>query len=96
MTHPRYFLFGLIRVPMYEYYWGYTAAQIELASIDAPYVAYKAKEKKSGIDPDYNREKANRDYKKWEERRKKRKFKLDDFLNTNKADNVGETKEKDA
>ena len=81
---------------MYEYYWGYTAAQIELASIDAPYVAYKAKDKPKGIDPNYNREKAKRDYERWLERKKNRKFRLDDFLKTKNADDVGETAEKDA
>jgi hypothetical protein len=39
---PRDFLFGLIRVPMWDYYWGLTAAQVELLTIDQPIVVYKA------------------------------------------------------
>ena len=39
---PRYFLFGFIEVPMWDYYWGLTAAQVELLTIDQPIVVYKA------------------------------------------------------
>ena len=38
---PRDFCFGLIRVPMWDYYWGLTAAQVELLTIDQPIVVYK-------------------------------------------------------
>lgn len=38
---PRYFLFGLWRVQMYEYYWGHTAAQIDLIDFDQPITVYK-------------------------------------------------------
>lgn len=35
---------------MYNYYWGYTAAQIELAIVDGPVVVYK-KDKKEKVKP---------------------------------------------
>ena len=49
---PRYFFFGLVRVQMYEYYWGHTAAQIELIDADAPMICYKKHEgSRSGLKP---------------------------------------------
>lgn len=33
-------------VPMYDYWWGLTAAQVDLLSIDAPMVAYKHEQKR--------------------------------------------------
>ncbi len=41
---PRDFFFGMIRVPMWDYYWGFTAAQIELLTIDQPIIVYKRDE----------------------------------------------------
>lgn len=83
---------------MYEYYWGYTAAQIELASADAPMVAYKKREKtKEEKLKGYTREKAERDYQRWLERKKKRKFDLQTFLGTgdlSKAQSVSESRNK--
>ena len=43
MMQPRYFFFGLYRVPMWEYMCGMTAAQIELMSIDKPLTLYGKK-----------------------------------------------------
>ena len=43
MMQPRYFFFGLYRVPMWEYMCGMTAAQIELMSIDKPITLYGKK-----------------------------------------------------
>lgn len=40
---PRYFFFGLYRVPMWEYMCGMTIAQIELLSVDKPLVLYGKK-----------------------------------------------------
>lgn len=82
MSHPRYFLFGLVRVPAYEYYWGYTIAQIELASSDAPFVAYKAKDKLKPGDPGFKSDpdKIRRDYDRWLERKKKRTVRPEDFI----------------
>lgn len=66
---------------MWEYYWGYTSAQIELASIDAPMVAYKKREKtKEEKLNGYTRDKAKRDYERWLERKKNRKTSLQTFL----------------
>ena len=70
---PRDFLFGLVRVPMWDYYWGLTAAQIELLTVDQPIVVYK-KEKKEApwkdgkVSEDY----ADKQYRKWLERKKQR------------------------
>lgn len=70
---PRYFLFGTVEVPMWDYYWGLTAAQVELLTIDQPIVVYK-KEKKDApwkdgkVSEDY----ANKQYRKWLERKKQR------------------------
>ena len=71
---PRDFLFGLIRVPMWDYYWGLTAAQVELLTIDQPIVVYKADKdndkpwKKGTVSETY----ANKQYQKWLEKKKKR------------------------
>lgn len=71
---PRDFCFGLIRVPMWDYYWGLTAAQIELLVIDQPIVVYKADEdndkpwKKGTVSGSY----AKNQYEKWLEKKKKR------------------------
>jgi hypothetical protein len=43
MMQPRYFFFGLYRVPMWEYMCGMTAAQIELMSIDKALTLYGKK-----------------------------------------------------
>ena len=71
---PRDLCFGLIRVPMWDYYWGLTAAQIELLTIDQPIVVYKKDEdndkpwKKGTVSEGY----ANKQYQKWLEKKKKR------------------------
>lgn len=71
---PRDFCFGLIRVPMWDYYWGLTAAQVELLTIDQPIVVYKADKdndkpwKKGTVSEGY----ANKQYQKWLEKKKKR------------------------
>ena len=70
---PRDFLFGLIRVPMWDYYWGLTAAQVELLSIDQPIVVYKADKdndkpwKKGQVSGGY----AKSQYQKWLEKKKR-------------------------
>lgn len=71
---PRDFLFGLIRVPMWDYYWGLTAAQVELLTIDQPIVVYKKDDdndkpwKKGTVSESY----ANKQYQQWLEKKKKR------------------------
>lgn len=55
-------------------------------NIDAPFVAYKKQEKtKEERMKSYTRDKAKRDYDKWLERKKNRKFNLSTFLGTGKA-----------
>lgn len=38
---PRLFLFGLVRVPRWDYDWGYTSAQISLMALDTPITVYR-------------------------------------------------------
>lgn len=87
---PRYFFFGLFRVPMYEYYWGHTAAQIELIDIDAPMVCYKKHDPNEGKKPGDkgykpDAKKLEASVEKWKRRkaaREARGFRLDTFLQT--------------
>lgn len=71
---PRYFLFGLIEVPFWEYRSGLTVAQIELLIADVPIVVYKKDEdndkpwKKGTVSESY----ANKQYQKWLEGKKRR------------------------
>lgn len=67
---------------MWEYRWGHTKAQVELLSADAPFVAYKAKEKPKPGDPGYKADpdKTQRDYERWLEKKKSRKVGLNTFL----------------
>ena len=68
------FFFGLHTVCDWEWLWGRTAAQIELRTIDQPIVVYKKdKDKKKPweegtVSEDY----ANKQYRKWLERKKQR------------------------
>ena len=72
----------MIRVPTWEYSWGHTKAQVELMSIDAPFVAYKKREKPKPGQPGYKADpdKIQRDYEKWLERKKRRKVNMETFL----------------
>ena len=87
---PRYFLFGFVRVQMYEYYWGHTAAQIQLIDIDQPLTVYKRHDSSSGLKPGDkgykpNAKKLDEAVERWKKRkaeREKRGFKLDQFLRT--------------
>lgn len=70
---------------MYDYYWVYTSAQIELMNADAPFIAYKKRDKKDEENPSENggeptKESCEETVRKWQERRKKRRFKVQDFL----------------
>jgi len=70
---PRDFLFGLVRVPMWDYYWGLTAAQVELLTIDQPIVVYKAeKDNTPWKDGKATESYAKSQYQKWLEKKKKR------------------------
>jgi hypothetical protein len=59
---------------MWDYYWGLTAAQVELLTIDQPIVVYKADKdndkpwKKGTVSGSY----AKNQYQKWLEKKKKR------------------------
>lgn len=85
LVMPRY-IFGLWRVSMYEYYWGHTAAQIQLMIVDAPLTVYQArKDKPKPGEKGFTRtaEQAAREYDRWKKRQeeeKKRGVKID--LNT--------------
>lgn len=72
---------------MYGYYWGFSAAKIELIFGDCPLTVYKKREddhKPRPGDPNYkpDEEKLRRSVEKWKERKKKRKFDLKHFLAT--------------
>lgn len=91
---PRDFFFGLIRVPMWDYYWGLTAAQVELLTIDQPIVVYKADKdndkpwKKGTVSENY----AQKQYQKWLEKKKQREAEgkdLDDVLNNGRRVDFG-------
>lgn len=41
----RDYFFGLFRVKAWDYWWGYTAAQLELMVVDAPLVVYDTDKK---------------------------------------------------
>ncbi len=87
---PRYFFFGLVRVQMYEWYWGHTAAQIQLIDIDQPITLYKKSDPNSGLKPGDkgwkpNAKKLEEAVERWKKRkaeREKRGFKLDSLLRT--------------
>jgi hypothetical protein len=78
---PRDFCFGLIRVPMWDYYWGLTAAQVELLVIDQPIVVFKKDEdndkpwKNGKVSESY----AKNQYQKWLEKKKKREAEGNDL-----------------
>ena len=94
---PRYFFFGLVRVQMYEWYWGHTAAQIQLIDIDQPITLYKKSDPNSGLKPGDkgwkpNAKKLEEAVERWKKRkaeREKRGFKLDSFLRTGEKVPVG-------
>lgn len=84
---------------MWEYDWGHTKAQVELLVADAPFVAYKKRDKPKPGEPGYKSdpEKIQRDYERWLERKKARKVNLNNFLggsqnNNTKKDNQNGTK----
>lgn len=97
---PRYFFFGMYRIPMYEYYWGHTAAQIELIDVDAPMICYK----KHDDDTKNNLKPGDKGYKpnakklestvdRWKKRkaaREARGFKLGHFLATGEKEPMEE------
>lgn len=62
-------------------------------SIDAPFVAYKKRDKPKPGDPGYKSdpEKIQRDYERWLERKKKRKVSLETFLGGGQGNNKNNT-----
>jgi hypothetical protein len=100
---PRYFFFGLVRVQMYEYYWGHTAAQIQLIDIDQPITVYKMRDPNEGLKPGDkgwkpNAKKLEDSVARWKKRkaeREKRGFRLDKLLQTGEkvpvTDNTAQT-----
>lgn len=80
---------GLVKVPMYGYYWVHTSAQIDLIAIDAPIVVYNRK--KDG-EAKHTKKEMEDVMAKWEAKRKKlgkdtdfsvgTKLDLNEFLRT--------------
>lgn len=61
---------------MYDYHWVYTSAQIELMNADAPFIAYKKRDKKDEGNPsdggtEPTKESCEETVRKWQERRKR-------------------------
>ena len=74
---PRYFLFGLVRVQMYEWYWGHTAAQIQLIDIDRPLTVNKRRDTNEGLKPGDkgwkpNAKKLEKSVERWKKRKAER------------------------
>ncbi len=71
---PRDYFCGLVRIPLYDYYWGLTAAQVELLSVDQPIVVWKKEKEKEKPWKDGKVEEgyAERQYRKWLEKKKQR------------------------
>ena len=72
---PLVLLGGLIRVPMYGYYWVHSSAQIDLIAIDAPMVVY---DRKKDGEVKHTRKEMNDVMAKWRAKREA-KGKSDDF-----------------
>lgn len=94
---PRYLLFGLVRVPMYEYYYGMTIAQIQILDIDQPLTLYKRHDPNDGKKPGdkgyvYDSKKLHATSEKWKrgkEEREKRGFNLRHLLQTGEMKPIG-------
>lgn len=71
---------------MYEYRTVYTIAQLELMNIDAPLTCYKARERDKNTPP--TAEELNETVRAWKERKKKRKWKMDDLLKQAAKENI--------
>ncbi len=83
---PRY-IFGLWRVPMYEYYWGHTRAQIALIVADQPITVFKKHDQpkpgKPGHKPDARKlREATEKWKRRKAEREKNGFSLRKLLST--------------
>lgn len=86
---PLVLLGGLIRVPMYGYYWVHSSAQIDLIAIDAPMVVY---DRKKDGEAKHTRKEMNDVMAKWKAKREAQgksddfsvgtKLNLNDFLRT--------------
>ena len=63
---------------MYEYRTVYTIAQLALMNIDAPLTCYKARERDKNTPP--TAEELNETVRSWKERKKKRKWKMEDLF----------------
>lgn len=72
---------------MWGYYWGFSAAKIELILGDAPLTVYKRREDEQQLkpgDPGYkpDEEKLNRAVEKWKKRKRQRGFDMKHYLAT--------------
>lgn len=94
---PRYFFFGMIEVPMWEYRCGLTIAQVELLTIDTPIVVYRRDDsgKPKPGEKGFARtaDQAQAAYKKWKERQERekksgKKVNLEAFLSTGKKEEI--------
>lgn len=89
MMHPLLLMGGLVKVPMYGYYWVHTSAQIDLMAIDVPVVNYK---RSNDGEVKHTKKEMDNVMAKWEAKRKKMgksadfsvgtKLDLNEFLRT--------------
>lgn len=68
MLADRDFFFGLYRVKAWDYWWGYTSAQIELMVTDAPLVVYDTDKKDDKGFKKATRKSVSEARKQWEEK----------------------------
>lgn len=76
----RSFFFGFVVIKGYDYWWGYTAAQIELMCADVPVVNYGEKKKFGKV----SNERYNEVLQNWNDEKQGKKnsnIKLTDILN---------------
>lgn len=75
---------GLVRVPMYGYYWVHSSVQIDLMAIDTPMVSYNRKKDNGG---NHTKKEMDDMLAKWEAKRKAQgkstSFKVEEKVNMN-------------
>lgn len=86
------FLFGLIKIPMYSFYWVYTSAQLDLLAYDTPIVVY---DKVKTGEETHSKKEMDELTRRWMEKKRKqesegKEFNFKDFINA-PVSNLGGT-----
>lgn len=84
LTSPLILFGGLIKIPMFSYYWVMTSAQLELMACDQPIVIYNVKEKK------HSKKEMEELTRRWQKKKNMEEsrgehFDIKNFLNTREA-----------